>query len=131
MLMTSSNFSGDNSHRSDETAHADHTKIEPSNLSFGSVARDSPEMRFYAIRALPYHLIRSGQLDRAETVLTDLEFIEAKCCSGMTYELVDDYNSIFSSLPDQRHDGVLCSTVPSPGWLVESVNAVLAARPDP
>jgi len=52
----------------------------------GSPSRD------YALRFGPRTLIDAGRWDDLTALLTDLEFIEATCDAGMTYELVTDYN---------------------------------------
>lgn len=52
----------------------------------------------------PYQLTMAGDWNGIEKILTDIEFIEAKCRAGLTYDLVTDYSSlnlqdIFSSFP--------------------------------
>eukprot|EP00004_Rigifila_ramosa_P018478 TRINITY_DN459_c0_g1_i2.p1 TRINITY_DN459_c0_g1~~TRINITY_DN459_c0_g1_i2.p1 ORF type:complete len:3633 (-),score=762.01 TRINITY_DN459_c0_g1_i2:106-9975(-) len=41
---------------------------------------------------LPYHLTGAEQWDKLVATLCTLEFIEAKCASGMIFELIEDYN---------------------------------------
>jgi WD40 repeat protein len=47
---------------------------------------------------LPYHLTLSSDGNRLGKLLTDLEFIEAKCTAGQTFDLVDDYARVPVSL---------------------------------
>ncbi|RDV10468.1 DUF4062 domain-containing protein [Arthrobacter sp. RT-1] len=42
---------------------------------------------------LPYHLMESGRFDRLRDVLCNLAFIEAACASGLTSELVADFDA--------------------------------------
>ncbi|MBM3498106.1 MAG: NACHT domain-containing protein, partial [Armatimonadetes bacterium] len=49
--------------------------------------------RLYALRFGPRTLLEAERWDDLSALLTDLEFIEAKCEGGMTYELVADYNA--------------------------------------
>ncbi len=49
------------------------------------------------VAELPYHLIHAQEWNRVEKVLCDLEFIEAKCAAGITYELVEDFDSALAA----------------------------------
>jgi WD40 repeat protein len=54
----------------------------------GAAARTPDERR---VGELPYHLTLAGDGKRLGKILGDLDFIEAKCHAGLTYELLDDY----------------------------------------
>jgi len=54
----------------------------------------------YGLHYLPTHQIQAELWEGVEQVLTDLRFIEAKCATGMTYDLVADYNTALDGLPD-------------------------------
>ncbi len=58
------------------------------------------------VAELPYHLTYSQEWTRLENALADLEFIEAKCTAGMTYELVGDYNTALDRMPMDSRKGV-------------------------
>jgi len=45
----------------------------------------------YGLRHLPRHLARCGRQSALFDLLTDLDFVEAKCGAQMAYALVDDY----------------------------------------
>ena len=47
---------------------------------------------------LPYHLTMAGDIKRLGKTLTDLEFIEAKCGAGLTYDLLDDHSRVPAEL---------------------------------
>jgi WD40 repeat protein len=64
-------------------------KLAPNSVSY-----------YYALRFGPLHLIDAERWQDLEAVLTDLTFIEAKCASGMTYDLVADYNAALDVLPE-------------------------------
>lgn len=44
-----------------------------------------------------YHLFNGNQMDKVESCLTSLEFIEKKCKLGYTYDLISDYLLVSSS----------------------------------
>jgi WD40 repeat protein len=48
---------------------------------------------------LPWQRLRAEQWDELERLLTDLEFVEAKCSAGMTYDLLADYAAAIPLLP--------------------------------
>jgi WD40 repeat protein len=49
------------------------------------------------VSELPYQLHQSGMWSPLARTLTDLAFIEAKCASGLTYDLIGDYDAALSS----------------------------------
>ena len=51
---------------------------------------------------LPWQRLQAQQWDPLGEVLCDLTFVEAKCCAGMTFELVRDYDSALDALPEFR-----------------------------
>lgn len=51
----------------------------------------SAEKRLYLLQALPLHLLKADQNERLSRLLTDLDFIEAKCSAELTYDLLNDY----------------------------------------
>lgn len=62
----------------------------------GKGADRSPSAR--KVSELPYHLSMAGDGKRLAKTLTDLEFIEAKCAAGLTFDLMDDYHRVPSAL---------------------------------
>ena len=52
----------------------------------------------------PHHLIQAGRWEGLEATLCDLDFIEAKCAAGMTYELVTDYDVALEALPEAHEE---------------------------
>ena len=58
--------------------------------------------RLYALRFGPAHLMATGQWDAVETLLTDLEFLEAKTEAGMVFELAGDFAAAVRLLPEDR-----------------------------
>jgi WD40 repeat protein len=57
-----------------------------------------------AIDELPHQLTKAKDWEGVERVLCDLHFIEAKCASGMTYDLIDDYNTALNALPEAQEE---------------------------
>lgn len=53
----------------------------------------------HALSELPYHLKQGRMNSDLESILTSLAFIEAKCASGMTYDLITDYHFSLRSFP--------------------------------
>ena len=51
----------------------------------------------YALRHLPRHLAGAGRGRELGTLLIDLEYIEAKCDAGLTYDLVSDYQTALAA----------------------------------
>lgn len=58
----------------------------------------------YGLRHLPTHLLNLERWDKLEDTLCDLYFIEAKCASGMTYELIADYEATLNALPEAQEE---------------------------
>jgi WD40 repeat protein len=48
------------------------------------------------------HQVPAGMLDEAEATLTDLDFLSAKCCAGLVFDLQEDYRSAISVLPEAQ-----------------------------
>ncbi|EGD78860.1 hypothetical protein PTSG_01838 [Salpingoeca rosetta] len=42
---------------------------------------------------LPFHLVRCGRLHECVSLLSDLEFVEAKCSCGLVYDLLEDFTA--------------------------------------
>ena len=61
-------------------------------------AGDGPRPNERKVGELPYHLTLCRDGKRLEKVLTDLEFVEAKCAAGQTYDLIEDYARVPDSL---------------------------------
>ncbi|MBM3500950.1 MAG: NACHT domain-containing protein, partial [Armatimonadetes bacterium] len=72
--------------------HAAHERLCRLATNWRDHEAGSPP-RDYALRFGPRTLIDAERWDDLSALLTDLEFIEAKCEAGMTYELVADYNA--------------------------------------
>lgn len=62
------------------------------------------EANVHALSELPYHQTYGELWDELETTLSNLNFIEAKCASGMTYDLIHDYNVAMGALPEAQED---------------------------
>lgn len=56
------------------------------------------------VSELPYHQIKIQNWDAVEKLLTDLNFIRAKCFSGMVHDLIKDYNTTLSNLPEVQEE---------------------------
>ena len=54
----------------------------------------------YMLAHLPFHLCQAQQWDNLDYLLTDLFFIEKKCSSGMTYDLIRDFEDAICALPE-------------------------------
>lgn len=57
--------------------------------------RQMPNMR--KVAELPYHQTRGELWKDLEVVLCDLDFVEAKCAAGLTYNLAADYHAVLSA----------------------------------
>jgi len=57
-----------------------------------------------ALDELPHQRTKAKDTGGIERVLTDLEFVEAKCGAGMTYDLINDY--IKAMALDEKWDGM-------------------------
>lgn len=54
----------------------------------------------------PSSLIAAKQWDQLEEVLTDLRYVEARCRSGETFDLIRDYASCLEALPELQKEKV-------------------------
>ena len=70
----------------------------------GDWRSDEPIVRQYALEFLPGHFIESGDWSGLVEILTNLEFVEAKCGQGMTYGLMADYRQALAGHPDAREE---------------------------
>ena len=61
-------------------------------------------MSAYALAHLPEHLIVTQRWDQLEAVLTDLQFVDAKCNAGLTFDLVGDYANTMAALPELQEE---------------------------
>jgi WD40 repeat protein len=62
------------------------------------------EKRIYLLRTLPRHLVDADQIERIHSLLTDLEFVEAKCSMGMVNDLQGDYILALEILPEAQEE---------------------------
>lgn len=53
----------------------------------------------FTLTHLLYHLFAAGKRDILESLLTDLSFIETTCAAGLTYSLLNDYQTILANWP--------------------------------
>jgi len=60
------------------------------------------EIRQYSLRFGPEHLCRAERWEDLTALLTDLEFVEAKCLAGMVPELIRDYQLASRQHPEWR-----------------------------
>ena len=58
------------------------------------------------LRELPYQQMRAQLWDELEATLTDLDFVEAMCASGMTFDLVREYQAALDALPEAQEEGL-------------------------
>ncbi|MFO7852001.1 MAG: TIR domain-containing protein [Bacteroidota bacterium] len=56
----------------------------------------------YLLKHLPNHLIESQRYNELADLLLDFDFIIQKCRHNMVYDLIKDYHSAFTFLPDLR-----------------------------
>src|ERR1019366_7325836 len=54
----------------------------------------------YFLQNLVSHLLAAERLDDAVALLTDLPWVEAKCRSGLVFELQNDYRETLAVLPE-------------------------------
>lgn len=57
------------------------------------------------VSELPHHLTQAEQLEGLEETLCDLDFIEAKCTAGMTYDVVSDFENGEEKAPPSVSEG--------------------------
>jgi WD40 repeat protein len=58
------------------------------------------EKKCHILGGLTRHLIEAKCWARVEALLTNLEFVEAKCQASMTHDLVAEYNAALGSMPE-------------------------------
>ncbi len=58
----------------------------------------------YGMLHLAHHLADAGEWDKAERLLTDLIFMEAKCRAGMFHSVLEDYAYVLDSLPEAQDE---------------------------
>ena len=58
----------------------------------------------YALRHLPFHLIKNKEWDKIIELLCNLNFIQAKAADKMTYELLGDFNEALDAIPDNAEN---------------------------
>jgi WD40 repeat protein len=79
---------------------------------FRAVARPAPPSvwrsdRGRALNEIVRHLIQAREWAELAQTLTDLGFIEARCRSGMTLELLADFEAALAAFPDLREERLL------------------------
>ena len=86
----------------------------------------------FVVTHLPAHLTAGGLWTQLESLLTDLDFIEAKCAAGLAFSLIADYEAGLAAWPGhQRYDPFGTTPDPIPTWIRESTAAALMKLPDP
>lgn len=75
-----------------------------SNHGWNEYNTNLSEMSGYMVNHLPSHLIKSERWNDLQTILTDLNFIEAKSEVPMLYDLIRDYDKALVELPEARLD---------------------------
>ena len=60
------------------------------------------EYNLYLLKYLPSHLIESERYNELVDLLHDFDFIIQKCRHNMVYDLIKDYHSAFTVLPELR-----------------------------
>jgi WD40 repeat protein len=53
---------------------------------------------------LPFQQTKAEMWDEVTNTLCDLEFIQAKACAKMTYDLVKDFNEVLDKIPDNTEN---------------------------
>ena len=53
---------------------------------------------------LPFQQTKGKLWDEVTNTLCDLEFIQAKACAKMTYDLVNDFNTVLLEAPDNAEN---------------------------
>ena len=48
------------------------------------------------------HLLEAGKKEDAVSLLTNLLWVEAKCCSGLVFSLEEDYRTVIAALPEAQ-----------------------------
>ncbi len=86
----------------------------------------------YDFLHLPAHLVSEGNWHELESLLTDLQFIEAKCAAGYSYHLQADYSESLSRWPNRAPWNPFGHpSEPHPSWVKSCVQAVLDGSTDP
>jgi WD40 repeat protein len=95
--------------------------------------RGPATMSGYGRSYLPLHLLEAGRWDDLARLLTDLEFVEAKCRGERAYGLQTDYERTLDSWPGyRRYNPFDRAEVPLlPGWVAECTAALVAGTPVP
>jgi WD40 repeat protein len=80
----------------------------------------------HALSELPHHQAHAHMWTQLDETLSDLRFLEAKCASGLAYDLVADFNAALSAdgLPDASR-----TTIEEFARFLRSKIHVLARRP--
>ena len=76
-------------------------------FSFQSHFFDGDQQKKPRIRKcmeLPFQQTRAHLWDAVTNTLCDLEFIQAKACAKMTYDLVKDFNEVLEKIPDNAEN---------------------------
>ena len=74
--------------------------FEKEPLLIESDGKKHPHIR--KVSELPYQQMCGEAWDDVEKTLCSLDFIEAKCTAGMTYELMKDYDVAMNEIPEGR-----------------------------
>jgi len=80
----------------------------------------------FIISHLPSHLRESRQWDKLVSLLTDFDFIEAKCRAGLLYQLILDYMTSLESMPK----GKLSEKLSEYYSLVDSYSHIFKDHPE-
>lgn len=76
---------------------------------------------------LPWQLLQAEKFHLLTAVITSLEFIEAKCTAGMTYDLIADYRTALAANGlEEKHRGVIEEFA---SFMLEQ-SYILVSRPD-
>ncbi len=71
----------------------------------GAYQGDSASTWKYLLACLPAHLAKAERWDQLVTILTSIEFIEAKCVADRAYELANDYAAALRVMRDRGAAG--------------------------
>ncbi len=66
--------------------------------------QDPKSMSHYALTCLIDHLAEISSWERIDVVMTDLQFVEAKCAAGKVFDLVQDYSLVLDALPELQEE---------------------------
>ena len=71
-------------------------------LFSNEIEQKAPNVRKVAEQ--PWQMTRAEMWDAVTDTICDLDFIQAKACAKMTYDLVNDFNEVLAAIPDNAEN---------------------------